>query len=581
MHAIAIVAVRTRTRVVRPRTRGGANPGDRAGNRDAIVPGPHRPMRVLDSPSSPSSAIPRVAATFERAAWALAACVVAIHIALLWRFAVDWPLHDDFTQIVAMPGYLVQLPTLREKLALLTELALEHRAATIRLAGWIAAAAPGGMNFLALIALGNALALGAGIVAIFAFPRAYRGAAALLAALLLTSLTHYAAQYHATGALQHFGVAFYALASLFALSKRYRVVATAFALAAVFTSGSGLLVLPCAAALTWLSGRRKEAAAWAFAGVAVMALYFIGYEGPATRSNLASLVGDPLRASALALAAFGCIGGELFASLAIGAVAVLVWLGLLGTGAWRRVPPFVIAASLFFALALGVIAAGRASFGIEAVLLSRYRIGSGLLALMTVAALSHVLDDGTFKRVQRSAIACAAALYAIAFSVVMTSLVDLHVMQLALRDHFAADNSGHYDGYRQEWGDFTLRRAREIGVYVGERHARPPASVQAALAVEGPGPRVLHARAYAGTRVFSVFGLVDGGRRLSVWLREGERTFRGELVTLRYPGSRLRMHTALHGTFSTSGVPPGRYQVGFSDDANAGIAWTAHHVEVR
>lgn len=539
-------------------------------------------MRVVDSRFERVGATARVAATFEGAAWVLAACVVAIHVALLWRFAVDWPLHDDYTQIVAMPGYLVQLPTLGEKVALLTQLALEHRAATIRLAGWIASAAPGGMNFLVLIALGNLLALGAGIVAIFAFPPAYRAGASLLAALLLTSLTHYAAQYHATGALQHFGVAFYALASLFAWSMGHRMVAAAFALAAVFTSGSGLLVLPCAAVLAWLSARRTEAVAWGIAGAGVMAAYFVGYEGPASRASLANLAGDPLQAIALVFAALGSIGSELHASVVIGAVIVLVWLSLLVSGAWRRVPPFVIAAALFFALALGVIAAGRATFGIEAVLLSRYRIGSALLVLLSVAALATVLDARRFQWVQRSAIAGAAVLYAIAFGGMMASLVDLHVMQRMFRDHFAADNSSHYEGYRQEWGDFTLRRAREIGVYHGERNARPPGVVVPALPVEGPGSRLLHANVYPGTRVFSVFGRVDGGHGEAwVWLRDGDRVVRGPLTTVRYPGSRLRTQTAFHGTLGTGGVPPGRYQVGFSDDGNAGIAWTQHDVEVR
>src|SRR5688500_9035027 len=128
-------------------------------------------MRIVDARFERVDAPQRVETTFDSVGWVLAACVVAIDVALLWRFAVDWPLHDDFTQIVAMPGYLVQLPTLWEKVALLTQLALEHRAATIRLAGWIASAATRGMNFLVLIALGNVLALGAGVVAIFAFPR--------------------------------------------------------------------------------------------------------------------------------------------------------------------------------------------------------------------------------------------------------------------------------------------------------------------------------------------------------------------------------------------------------------------------
>jgi hypothetical protein len=514
-------------------------------------------------------------------AWAAAGTLVAIHAALLWRFAVDWPLHDDYTQILAVPGYLAQWG-LEEKLAFLFSLTPEHRIVTLRLAGWLGAVLPGGLDFRLLIALGNAMAIAAGVCVVAWYPPALRAAAALLAALLLTSLTNYGAQYWATGALQHFGVSFYVLGALFTLARGQRVLLpVTLALAAAFTSANGLAVFPAAVLLLGMQHRRREALAWALAGGLIVAFYFVGYAAPGNQRGFLSLVGEPTKLASFGLATIGGVGGTFATSLAIGTLVILVWLALFATGAWRRVPPVVVSATSFFILSCVMIAVGRAGLGSEGVAISRYRVYSGLAILLTFAALAWTVNLRSMRWVAAVALVGTGILYALAWMGTMPSLVQLSMMQTALRDHFAADGHGHYGGYTQEFGDFTLRRAHEIGVYHGVLRASPPVPMIGAMPPAGPGSGAQHFELYPGERVVSVVGALAGRhRQVDLWLDDDAKAFRAELVTIRYrAGREAGRITSFRGTLSLEGVPPGNYRVGLA--GNSGVSWTNQRVEVR
>ena len=307
------------------------------------------------------------------------------------------------------------------------------------------------------------------------YPAGRRAGAALLAALLLTSPTHYGAQYWATGALQHFGVLLYALGALFAIARGQLLwVAVPLALAAAFTSANGLMVFPAAALLLAIQHRRREALAWALAGALVLAIYLIGYTAPGGSGDLVSQMHEPMRLASLGLVSLGAIGGTFGIAVAIGGFVVFTWIALTVTGAWRRAPPLLVAAMVFCALTCAMIAVGRAVQGAEGVAISRYRVYSGFALLLTFAAVAWTVNARSLPWVYGTAIAGAAILYALAWMTMMPQLVHLSMRQAALRDHFAAEGHGHYDGFPQQFGDFTLNRAREIGAYDGVRHATSP-----------------------------------------------------------------------------------------------------------
>lgn len=182
-----------------------------------------------------------------------------------------------------------------------------------------------------------------------------------------------------------------------------------------------------------------------------------------------------------------------------------------------------------------------------------------------------------------AASAGAAALYALAWAAVMPSLVDLSTMQTVLRDHFNADDHGHYDGYTREFGDFTLHRARELGAYASARRSATPLRVVAATPPAGRGRPSLDVDLYGGERVASMTGSMAGEPLAVVlWLEGNAGAYRTNLATLRYYGGPgVGARTAFRGTVSLAGLPSGTYRVGYADDSGTGVDWTAGRLAVR
>ena len=510
--------------------------------------------------------------------------MLALHIARLARFAVDWPLHDDFTQILAVPGYLAQMTSLAERLEYVFSLSVEHRIATLRLAGWIGSLLPGGLDFRLLIALGNGLGVVAGAILVLHFPRAQRAMAAFVATLLLTSATHYGAQYWATGALQHFGVCAYAMVAMFSVARGRAIVAATAALAAAFTAANGLMVVPAVVLLLALAGRRREAVVWAIAGAALFALYFIGYETPVGRMSVVDVLRDPLRLATFGLATLGGIGDTFVPSVMLGGTIVAAWLALLVTGAWRRVPPAVVAAMLFFALTCAAIALGRAALGAEAVTLSRYRVYSASAILLTLAAVVPLARPKQGTVVLAVVAVLAAFVHVRGGMSSMPYMIELSSLQRAARDQYAFDGHGFFLGFPDaEFGTYTLRRARDIGAYHGARHASAPIVPTGGAPTTGGQPSIFSNHVHANARVVSVVGMMNGRHRAAtLWLDDGRAAFRAELATARSMGPEWQARsTVFRGTVDVSSLPAGRYRIGYDTGQGSGVSWTDRHVDLR
>jgi hypothetical protein len=520
----------------------------------------------------------------DLAAWLATIALLALHIARLARFAVDWPLHDDFTQILAVPGYLAQMTSLAERLEYVFSLSVEHRIATLRLAGWIGSLLPGGLDFRLLIALGNGLGLVAGAILVLHFPRAHRAMAALVATLLLTSATHYGAQYWATGALQHFGVCAYAMVAIFAVARGHAIVAVMAASAAAFTAANGLMVVPAVVLLLALAGRRREAAVWAIAGAALFAWYFIGYETPVGRMSVVDVLRDPLRLATFGLATLGGIGDTFVPSVMLGGTIVAAWLALLVTGAWRRVPPAVVAAMLFFALTCAAIALGRAALGAEAVTLSRYRVYSASAILLTLAAVVPLARPKQGTVVLAVVAVLAAFVHVLGGMSSMPYMIELSSLQRVARDQYAFDGHGFFLGFPDaEFGTYTLRRARDIGAYHGARHASAPIVPTGGAPTTGGQPSIFSNHVHANARVVSVVGMMSGRHRAAtLWLDDGRAAFRAELATVRCMGPEWHARsTVFRGTIDVGDLPAGRYRIGYDTGQGSGVSWTDRHVDLR
>jgi hypothetical protein len=519
---------------------------------------------------------------YRALAWAIAAALVVVHACNLARLAVDWPLHDDYVQILAVPGYMAALPEWQDRLALLFSLQNEHRIATLRLAGWLGAMLPNGLDFRLLIIVGNLLCLLAAAFALRAYPAWLRAFAAVVCALLLTSMTHHEAQYWATGALAHFGVASYAILTLYALAARWPMpVAFLSACLAAFTTANGLLVFAAAAVLLALSGRRRAALLWLAVGAALVAFYFIGYQPSGEGSGLSALVRQPLKVAAFALAAAGSIGEAFAVSVAIGASLALAWTALIATGAWRRVPPWIAASTLFFMSTAAAIAVGRVGFGAEAVTLSRYRVYSAFAIVFTLAAVLPLAGARGRRAIAVIAIGVFTLLFARAWSSVMPFAVELAMFQAGARDHFLAEGRTFFHDFPPpEFGNFTLYRARVLGVFDPGKGSDPVQTFVGATPPSGNGAVLDQRYVRRGTQVITVGGRLRGSHRaVELWLDDGARAFRAALASLRFHAGLLEAGTGFHGTARLAGLPPGRYRIGVA--AGGGVQWTEERIEIR
>jgi hypothetical protein len=344
------------------------------------------------------------------------------------------------------------------------------------------------------------------------------------------------------------------------------------------------MIAPAAALLLAMSGRRREAVAWALAGGAIFAVYFIGYETPAGRMSVLDVLREPARLAAFGLATLGSVGGDYALAVAIGIAILLCWLGLAVTGSWRRVPPVAIAAMLFFALSCAAIALGRAALGTEAATQSRYRVYSAAAILVTLAAVLRTPGARPRSVAVGAAVVLAAVVHVLGGMRSMPYMIELSNRLQASRDHFAAAGQGFYPGFPPpDFGDFVLRRARDIGAYDGARNASAPIVPTGGTPPAGVQPRILAHHVNVDARVLSVVGMLDGRHRAStLWLDDSRAAFRAELATVRCIGPEWKARrTVFRGTVDMASLPTGRYRLGYDAGEGSGGVWTGQQVDVR
>ncbi|HEY7945482.1 MAG TPA: hypothetical protein VIH15_13340, partial [Casimicrobiaceae bacterium] len=220
--------------------------------------------------------------------WLLAAVLALVHAWSLHRYAVNFPFQDDFTQFVAVPDHVEQLPTLREKIAYLFSSSGDHRVVTLRLAALIQARFLGGLDFKILVYFGNLLCAVTGLLVLSRAEPSRRAFLAPLFAALLFSPTNYIAQFWASAALQHLSLIAYGFGALYCLYRTgvaWEVGGLFLGMCAFMTGANGLAVLPVGAVLLYVRGRRHAAALWVLLTFVICSLYFIGHHSPVGRPS--------------------------------------------------------------------------------------------------------------------------------------------------------------------------------------------------------------------------------------------------------------------------------------------------------
>ncbi|RFC36169.1 MAG: hypothetical protein DID92_2727743729 [Candidatus Nitrotoga sp. SPKER] len=328
----------------------------------------------------------------------LLAAIIANHLLWVWRYAVPVPAGDDYIQIVNRLIIFHSLPpdlSFSEKLEFFIGFSGgQHRLVFLNSVIVALYKIVGNIDFHTLVFLGSssliALLWGLWKYAGSVVPISRNRIAYFLpVALLVLSPVYFEASLWATGVLQNLPVlafAFFAIAWVSQRSGFFFLVALLAALLATCTTASGMAVfLACAAVL--VSQRR-------FAHAIIMALLFIAIAWIYTRGfpNDPSI---PVATSSIELIRFflalcgalvwGKTGAVFFGILLVAGFGVLTWHGL------PKRNPVLWGLGLFLLLSMAMMSIGRAGFGVEAALLSRYKPYSGLmLVVIYLGSVIHV-----------------------------------------------------------------------------------------------------------------------------------------------------------------------------------------------
>jgi hypothetical protein len=528
---------------------------------------------------------------FRFVGWSIAALLAALHVWMLQRYAVNFPLHDDYTQLLSVPSAFDAQSGWLDKIAYVFALSTDHRIATLRLVALIQAKLLGGLNFRTMVWFGNLLCVAAALLVLSrAEPPQRPWVAALLAAFVF-SPANFISQYWATGALAHFSLVAYAFGALFCVVRRGAVWTAAglvLAAAAAFTVSNGIMVFPVAIAALWLEGRRRTAAFWALLTIALFAFYFIGYQTPGGRQTVVEILQHPLRLAVMFLAALGSMADRFEPSVALGAAIVAAWLALALFRRMRDLPREPIVWMAFLVLSTAAITAGRAALGPEAMLNSRYRIYSQLAVAITLLAVATQARARIAAALPIVALPVALWWFAHTWYHTVPSIADLSIRLRNALDHYAFDGRGiYYEFPPPAFGDSTLAAARAEGRFhpVGEASAPARLDEDDGHVRDTGVPGLWSLPPHVDARSITVGGFAPPLGQ-DVWLRlEGEqKRYAARLWTDRM----FRViddvdPTIFWGTSALSGVAPGRYRIGYAFGAGVAtrVAWTDARIDVK
>lgn len=223
--------------------------------------------------------------------------------------------------------------------------------------------------------------------------------ALLPVALLWPSLAHWENMYWGMASIQNFGVVTLVLVTLYWCLKNawgYVVLGLLAGALAAFSSGNGLIALPLAAFLLFLTRNYKRGIGVAITAALVIAMYFIPYVKPDYNPEVDASAWQIIKGFMAFLGSFAEVSpikGRQDISVAFGFILFLVSISIITTSVFRlirnqytadidRLTDAFCLGTLLFVLATAIIVVwSRAGFGVEVLLTSRYKIYSFLILI--------------------------------------------------------------------------------------------------------------------------------------------------------------------------------------------------------
>ncbi|QKZ13492.1 hypothetical protein [Spirosoma sp. KUDC1026] len=209
--------------------------------------------------------------------WLLAAVPVLAYFAYFFHFSINAPQFDDFQSIIRA---IITYDTAQNWFDWLTTQYVEHRIAYVRLVALVVYKLTGTVNFIDISFIGNLSLVGVLIMLGLWFNRWQLLPYFLPVPFILFQMNYHHDTFTAMMAVQNLGILFWALLTFWLLAEGRRWkqrIALLPAVAAVYTSGSGMFVLLIGAVLLLVQRRWLAATVWLVVGTAAIAWYFRGF----------------------------------------------------------------------------------------------------------------------------------------------------------------------------------------------------------------------------------------------------------------------------------------------------------------
>lgn len=320
----------------------------------------------------------------------LIALVLAAHAVHTAKSIVNVPIWDDYDVVL---NYVQIVLHGEEELSLIRKLNSlrwqnnEHRVLFVHLLPIGVYLGAGSIDFQAHLFAFN-LVFVLLLVPLFLRPTRHGLAALLVFVAFALHPANYEVFLWVTGAYQHGVGALLALWTFYLLTRRaHPLLLSATGVLALFSTATGLLVLPIAGLVLWLEQRKRDLLVVTLIYGLALLIFFVDYQGTDRDRDLTAML---LSVPGLVLSL-----GKLFAGVPAGIAIALgaCFLGIAGYCFWQRldrVSPLWFAASLYFLAVVALAAVVRGS-GDSAGIASRYAfytflaVGSICIGLLQIS----------------------------------------------------------------------------------------------------------------------------------------------------------------------------------------------------
>jgi hypothetical protein len=323
--------------------------------------------------------------------------VIGFYFYQILQYVYNFPLYDDYETILRFLIEWEKTSSLSQKFSLLFQQHNEHRVFFLRLISLINFYFGGNINFKYLIIFGN-LSL---LIIWFLFyktllklPSKQNYISLVAISFLLFHFASWDNSFWAMASLQNFWIHTWVFLFFYFYFSEFRFktpLALTSLFFAVFTSGNGFLILIPLTFYLFIFKNRKEQIIYFSFSILLIFVYFFDYH------SVPKLQTEPVNVIETLKFGFAFIGSLLYLpqipylSFAVGLFISLFYFYSFYKKQYLS-EPFLFSIFTFLMVTVAVVALSRADRGVEAAIISRYRINSTLILIICLVLFSKLFD---------------------------------------------------------------------------------------------------------------------------------------------------------------------------------------------